>query len=171
MANDDLDDRTVRGRRTIPPPGFEAQDEPDDPGRTTQAVYYRDATKHEPVDEFIEALKSAGAQEEIDAKTDLLNGLPEDAPPLAFPYSSQVRGELRELRCHFGRTHYRILYRRSQNLFVLLHAIEKRSAKVPEADIKIANDRFDDFKARMDAQRRVPPRAAGRDAPNTRRDT
>lgn len=34
--------------------------------------------------------------------------------------SSQVEGELRELRCHYGNTLYRILYWRSDNPFVLL---------------------------------------------------
>jgi phage-related protein len=48
---------------------------------------------------------------------------------------------------------------------ILLHVFPKRSAKVPAADIDLAQQRWADFKARMDAARRVPPRAAGRDAP------
>jgi phage-related protein len=86
-------------------------------------------------------------------------------PPLPFPHSSQIEGELRELRCHVGREHYRILYRRSRNLFVLLHAFRKDTGQVPEAEKQVARDRWADFKARMDAQRRQPPRAAGSDAP------
>ena len=39
----------------------------------------------------------------------------------------QVDGQLRELRCHYGRDLYRILYQRSGNLFILPHAIEKRT--------------------------------------------
>jgi hypothetical protein len=35
----------------------------------------------------------------------------------------------------------------------------------PPAEIKVAQKRWDDFKARMDAKPRKPPRAAGRDAP------
>lgn len=42
-------------------------------------------------------------------------------PPLPFPWSSQLEGELRELRCHYGPELYRVIYRRSRNLFVLLH--------------------------------------------------
>jgi phage-related protein len=101
----------------------------------------------------------------IDDATDLLNGLPVDAPPLAFPHSSQIEGPLRELRCHYGKRLFRILYQRSGNLFILLHAIEKSGAKVPGADVQLAQERMRDFQARMDARSRVRPR----DAPDERR--
>ena len=114
---------------------------------------------------FIDALRPAEAQVAVDDKCDLLNGLPENAPTLAFPHSSQIEGALRELRCHYGRTLYRILYQRSGKLFVLLHAIEKHTGNVPPADIALAKARFKDFRSRMDAHPRVPPRAAGHDAP------
>jgi phage-related protein len=57
------------------------------------------------------------------------------------------------------------LYRRSRNLFVLLHAIEKRTATIATADIDIANARWADFEARMNVPPRRRPRPAGRDAP------
>jgi phage-related protein len=129
-----------------------------------QAVYYRDPDGREPVNDFIDGL-TAERQEEIDHAISLLNRLSATDPPLPFPYSSQVDGQLRELRCHYGRELYRILYRRSRNLFVLLHAIEKRSPAIPQADIDVANTRWSDFQARMNALRRRPPRPAGRDAP------
>jgi len=56
-------------------------------------------------------------------------------------------------------------HQRSGNLFVLLHAIEKHTGPVPERDKATARDRFRDFKARMNAPHRAPPRAAGYDAP------
>ena len=62
-------------------------------------------------------------------------------------------------------TAYRVLYRRSGRLLVLLHVFGKRSGKVPHGEIRAAQRRWDDFKARMDAERRIPPRAAGHDAP------
>jgi phage-related protein len=85
-------------------------------------------------------------------------------PGLPFPHSSQVEGELRELRCHYGNTLYRILYRRSDNLFVLLHILEKRTGTIPDGDKQIARERWADFKRRMDESPRRPPRAAGHDA-------
>jgi hypothetical protein len=43
--------------------------------------------------------------------------------------------------------------------------LRKDKGKLPEADIAIAEARWVDFKRRMDAERRKPPRAAGHDAP------
>lgn len=130
----------------------------------TQAVYYRAKDGSEPVDAFIEALDPR-RQAAIDNQIDRLNGLPATAPPLPFPHTSQVDGPLRELRCHFGATAYRVLYRRSGNLFVLLHAFEKASQKIPSSEIGTAKQRWRDFTQRMNAPKRRPPRAAGRDAP------
>lgn len=130
----------------------------------TQAVYYRAPDGSEPVSDFIDELDER-KQPTIDLQIDRLNDRPPSAPPIPFPHSSQVRGPLRELRCHYGSELYRILYRRSGNLILLLHMLRKDSGKLPEAVIEVAQDRWADFKARMDASRRRPPRAAGHDAP------
>jgi phage-related protein len=135
----------------------------------TQAVYYRDPRGTEPVDEFIQALPSKRAAKIDDFVEEYLNGQPPEAPPPAFPITSQLEGELRELRVRFASTRYRILYQRSENLVVLLHAIEKDTGAVPRGDIELAKQRMADFKRRMDAIRRRPPRAAGKDAPSTSR--
>jgi phage-related protein len=129
-----------------------------------QAVYYRAADGSQPVDLFIEGLP-VKHQVALDNQLARLNLLTPARPQLPFPHSSQIEGELRELRCHYGRTLYRILYRRSMNLIVLLHIFRKDTGPVPEAEIEIARERWEDFRARMAASRRVPPRAAGRDAP------
>jgi phage-related protein len=147
----------------------------------TQAVYYRADNGSEPVAEFLdqefpleprkkrpsikETQAAATKRMTIDLQIDRLNGLANDDPPLPFPHTSQIDGPLRELRCHYGRALYRILYRRSGNLFVLLHIIRKTSKAVPRADIEIARQRWRDFKGRMEAKPRKPPRAAGGDAP------
>ncbi len=147
----------------------------------TQAVYYRTRNGFEPVTDFLgrefpleprkknpsaRDLEAAATKRmTIDLQIDRLNGLANDDPPLPFPHTSQIDGPLRELRCHYGRAHYRILYRRSGNLFVLLHMIRKRSKAVPRSEIEIAKQRWQDFKDRMEARPRKPPRAAGQDAP------
>jgi phage-related protein len=131
----------------------------------TQAVYYRDPRGGEPVDDFIQALPSKRAAKIDDFVEEYLNGQPPEAPPPPFPITSQIDGELRELRVRFGNTRYRILYQRSENLVVLLHALEKDTEAVSQADIELAKQRMADFKRRMDALRRRPPRAAGKDAP------
>jgi phage-related protein len=60
---------------------------------------------------------------------------------------------------------FRVLYRRSERLFVLLHIFEKSSKAIPESDKAIARSRWEDFRRRMNRMPRRPPRAAGHDAP------
>lgn len=147
----------------------------------TQAVFYRAPDGTEPVADFLDdefpvepRKKRPSARElqavaskrvTIDLQIDRLNDLANDDPPLPFPHTSQIDGPLRELRCHYGRAHYRVLYRRSGNLFVLLHMIRKTSKAVPRAEIEVAKERWQDFKNRMESRPRKPPRAAGGDAP------
>lgn len=129
-----------------------------------QAVFYRDSDGAEPVSDFIDRLEEH-VQVSIDAQIDRLNLLSDTVPRLPFPHSSQVEGELRELRCHHGRRLYRVLYRRSDRLIILLHIFAKRGEAIPESEKRIARERWDDFRRRMDTAPREPPRAAGHDAP------
>jgi phage-related protein len=133
-----------------------------------QAVYYRARDGSQPVRDFVQTLQPPAARVVIENQIDRLNLCTEAGPPLPFPHSSQVEGELRELRCHYGNRHYRVLYRRSQNLFVLLHAFQKTTAAIPQREIEVAKERWNDFVARMRARPRIPPRAAGPDAPRPR---
>lgn len=124
-------------------------------------VYYRAQDGSEPVNDSIDALPPK-VQVAIDNQIERLAIFGAD---LGFPYTSQIRGELRELRCHFGDDHYRILYQRSRNVFVLLHFLDKRTRAVSPAAIGIAQRRWEDFQVRMNERPRRPPRAAGHDAP------
>jgi phage-related protein len=133
-----------------------------------QAVYYRTPDGSEPVRDLVGSLHPLAARVVVENQIDRLNLCTENGPPLPFPHSSQVEGELRELRCHYGNRHYRVLYRRSQNLFVLLHAFPKTTASIPQSEIEIAKRRWDDFVTRMVAEPRIPPRAGGHDAPRPR---
>jgi phage-related protein len=128
-------------------------------------VFYRDEKGREPVWEFLRARLAPGQWETISDQIEELNGLDDDRPPLAFPKTSQIDGPLRELRCHSGSSLFRILYRRSENLFVLLHIVQKNSRKVSRRDIELAHRRWLDYKHRMDAPRRRGPRPVGKDAP------
>jgi phage-related protein len=140
------------------------------PGRT-QAVYYRDSRGREPVNDWLEGLlaaKPAAVAKIDDFIAEHLNEHRAEAPPPEFPVSSQVEGGLRELRVRFANTRFRIFYQRSGNLHVLLHGFEKNRGDIASADKQIAQKRFADFKARMDAEPRERPRAAGQDAPSRR---
>jgi phage-related protein len=131
----------------------------------TQAIFYRDVHGIEPVWQFIETLPAKRKAKIYSFLDKHLNGQPPDAPPPEHPVTSQIDGELRELRIRFANTRYRVLYQRSDNLIVLLHAFEKDTGAVPVGAIKEAKHRMADFRRRMDAEPRTPPRAAGRDAP------
>lgn len=138
---------------------------------TTQAVYYRDSDGHEPVNEWLEGLlasKPAAVVKIDEFVEEYLNGRRAGDPPPEFPITSQIEGGLRELRVRFANTRYRLLYQRSRNLVVLLHAFEKNTGAIPAVDRQTAQQRFADFRTRMDASPRERPRAAGHDAPSGR---
>jgi phage-related protein len=138
------------------------------PRGRTQAVFYRDRLGQEPVDAFLEALlptQPLAVAKIDDAVEEHLNGRDPRDPPPEFPATSQIEGELRELRVRFARTRYRVLYQRSRNLMVLLHIFEKNTGAVSVSDRRKAETRMADFQARMDASPRRRPRAAGHDAP------
>jgi phage-related protein len=129
-----------------------------------QAVFYRAADGREPVRQYVNSL-DAKRRNALREQIKRINQLDDATPHLPYPQSSQIRGELRELRCHFGSELYRVLYRRSGRLIVLLHIFRKLTARVPSAEQRIAEERWTDFKGRMDARPRSGPRAAGHDAP------
>lgn len=129
-----------------------------------QAVFYRADDGSEPVRD---ALIHLPLKHRVALRNQIgrLNLLSDELPHLPFPHSSQVEGELRELRCHYGSQHYRILYARSDKLLVLLHIFPKASAQVPADEIRTATRRWEDFRQRMNTRPRRPPRPVGRDAP------
>jgi phage-related protein len=132
------------------------------------AKFYRDPDGIEPVNEFIKG-QTIAAQLALDRQIDRINSLDDAHPHLAFPHSSQIEGELRELRCHYGNRLFRILYRRSRQFVILLHAFSKYDSRVSEADQKIARDRWADFRERLDGDRRRRPGPIGKKAPPKRR--
>ena len=135
----------------------------------TQAIFYRDKHGEEPVARFIESLPVKRIAKIYSYIEEHLNEQSPDAPPPEHPLTSQIQGELRELRIRFANTRYRILYQRSGNLLVLLHAFVKNTGDVPAGHIEVARKRMNDFRRRMNAEPRKPPRAAGRDVPPRRR--
>lgn len=73
----------------------------------TQAIYYRDKRGVEAVDRFIESLPEKRAAKIDDYVEEHLNGRGPEAPPPDFPVSSQIEGELPELRVRSANTRYR----------------------------------------------------------------
>ena len=83
----------------------------------------------------------------------LIRLLEEQGPTLPFPYSSQIRGKLRELRTRFGNKHFRVLYFGAPGrVFVLLHALSKRTTKLPAGDIVKAETRMKRYLEQLDEE-------------------
>jgi phage-related protein/DNA-binding XRE family transcriptional regulator len=112
-----------------------------------QAVYYRASDGSEPVRELLQSFECK-RRVSLLHQIARLNLLSDQVRHLPLPHSSPVDGELRELR-HAEADHYRVLYRRSEELFVLLHAYRK-TAGVPTSEFDIARTRWLDFQSRND---------------------
>ena len=100
---------------------------------------YEDDDGSSPVEQFLEALPD----KPLGRVVQVIRLLKERGPHLAFPFSSQVEGKLRELRAHYGRDQYRVLYYGDPNrVFILLHAFRKHTAQIPKQDSELAQQRM-----------------------------
>ncbi len=104
-----------------------------------QVDFFVDERGGAPVEEYLTSLPVQHRAKMLA----LIKMLEQEGPNLPFPYSSQVRGKLRELRTQQGKDKLRILYfGDARRVFVLLHGIVKRSAQLPEEDVHIAETRM-----------------------------
>jgi phage-related protein len=104
-----------------------------------QVDFYVDENGRAPVKEFLTELPM-GHRAKLLATIKMLEW---HGPNLPFPYSSQVRGKLRELRTQQGRDRLRVFYfGDARRVFILIHGIVKRSAQLPEEDIQVAERRM-----------------------------
>lgn len=75
-----------------------------------------------------------------------LEMLQDKGPNLKRPYADVVRGKIRELRVEYRSNQHRILYFFFQrNGIILVHAFLKKSQKVKETDILLAESRMNDW--------------------------
>jgi phage-related protein len=122
-----------------------------DPAAFWQIEFYEHSDGGCPVEDFLNGLDKAPRAKVLA----LIQLLAEQGPTLPFPYSSQVRGKIRELRTRYGRERLRVLYfGTSTREWVLLHGFTKQSPKTPERDIRIAEARMTEYLKR---QKRVEP--------------
>lgn len=122
-----------------------------DPTAPWQVEFYERDDGGCPVEEFLNGLDK-GPRAKVLA---LIQLLAEQGPTPPFPYSSQVRGRIRELRTQYRREKFRVLYfGASTREWVLLHGFTKRTPKTPERDIRIAEARMTKY---LERQKRVEP--------------
>jgi len=112
--------------------------------------FCQDSTGNAPVERFLDSLPMQHRAKILA----LVAMLRTEGPTLPFPYSSQVRGRLRELRTQAGKTRLRILYFADANrTFILLLGTVKNSAKLEESDIQIAERNMADHNRRLERKK------------------
>ena len=112
--------------------------------------YYEEEDDSAPVEKFLDKLPKKQKAKALA----LIKLLEEQGINLPFPYSSQVRGRLRELRTQFGKTRLRILYfANSRRIFMLLHGIVKTTDKLSEGDILAAEQRMEAHTRRLERRK------------------
>ncbi len=99
--------------------------------------YYKSRRGEFPVRDFIDKQN----HETIAKYSRLYVLLTEYGPGLTFPHVKHISGRLYELRVR-GKTEIRIFYARLNTIYVLLHAFQKKSRKVPEKELQIAKKRL-----------------------------
>jgi hypothetical protein len=116
-----------------------------------QVDFFVDERGHAPVEAYLASLPVPHRAKALA----LIKMLEQEGPKLPFPYSSQVRGKLRELRTQQGKDKLRILYfGDARRVFVLLHGIVKRSVKLPEEEIHTAGVRMELHARRLEGKRK-----------------
>lgn len=111
-----------------------------------QVDFYVEDDDSAPVEEFLDSLP-----ERVRAKAlAVIKLLEKEGPRLPFPYSSQVEGQIRELRTQYAKEKIRILYfGDSRRVFVLLHGIIKRTEKLSDSDKRTADLRMNSHLDRL----------------------
>lgn len=104
--------------------------------------YYRDPKGNEPVAGFIDSL-SAEVQVKVFRTIELLARY---GVLLKEPYTKQLKEKLRELRVIDRMGKIRVIYfAHTGRRCVLLHGFIKKTAKVPQKEIEIAEKRMNDY--------------------------
>ncbi|HKZ43118.1 MAG TPA: type II toxin-antitoxin system RelE/ParE family toxin [Candidatus Hodarchaeales archaeon] len=79
--------------------------------------------------------------------------LQQQGPNLKRPYSDVVRGKIRELRVEYQSNQYRVLYFFfHRNEIILVHAFSKKSQKLKEQDIELAEGRMTEWISRSNVE-------------------
>jgi len=107
--------------------------------------YYQTAGGKAPVADFIDSL-DVKSKAKVAKTIDLLEQF---GVSLGMPYAKHIEGQLWELRTHYNRNRYRIIYFLvTGQTFILLHGFIKKSGPIAEGDLQIARTRHEDYLAR-----------------------
>ncbi|MBO0685006.1 MAG: helix-turn-helix domain-containing protein [Candidatus Dormibacteraeota bacterium] len=121
-------------------------------------AFFRAAGRLQPVQAFLEELEPVERRVAAGNQLERLSWLRVQDPPLPAPWDEPVEAELHALRLRVDGELLRLIYRRTGNLFLLLHAIWSAEASIPEHELRVAR------RASAQAQG-VRPRAGALDSP------
>lgn len=106
---------------------------------TWQVDFYEEEDGSAPVEAFLSGLPVRHRAKALA----IVRLLEERGAALPYPYSSRVKGKIRELRTQYAKDKIRILYfGDTKRRFVLLHGLVKRIEKLSGEDIQIADKRM-----------------------------
>ena len=100
--------------------------------------FFANNRKDKPVEDFIYSLDDVT----LTKVTRLIDLLKMYGPRLSRPYAKRINSHIYELRTS-GKNPIRILYGVNNSRFVLLHAFKKKTNKLPNKDLKLAENRLD----------------------------
>ena len=106
------------------------------------SVYYQRDNGEEPVRDFIDSLNYKIQQRFFAREEQLLGAYGEKLPP---PHAHHLGGGLYELKVDFGNLAYRFFYFLLGTTVIHIHAIQKKTQKVPPRDIELAISRRKHF--------------------------
>jgi len=107
---------------------------------------YQTAAGRRPVKDFIDDLSDTDTAAVVAAMKEVQND--------GLAAARHLRGDIYEVRADGDRQAFRILFAaegRSKHVFLSLQALSKRTQKTPPADIRLAERRLADCRARGDA--------------------
>lgn len=109
-------------------------------------LYYETAQGGKPIEAFLN-----GLSDKARAKCLVyISRLETDGTRLPRSIAAHIRGKIWELRPEWSGNEYRFLYvAMGEQRFVILHAIHKKTQKLRETDIAIAEHRYEDIKERI----------------------
>ena len=103
---------------------------------TYRVVLYQTARGNRPVRQYITNLDNSTFAKYLR----LINLLTQSGPNLGMPYSKRLTSHLNELRV-LGKNSIRVIYTQIDNIYVLLHAFQKKTRKTPTREIQTAESR------------------------------
>lgn len=102
-------------------------------------LYYESAAGGSPIAEFLDRLTDKARAKCLA----YISRLESDGTRLPSSIAKHVRGKIWELRPEWSGTEYRFFYGAIiGQRFVILHAVEKKSQKLKEKDIVLAEERY-----------------------------